>query len=220
MYRPCAPNPLHCSSAICISFPHDHFCHRLQAGLVRNCPGVFSNKPSNNSACRCVIAKIKSFSMVHRIPTFQQANMTMSTTWVQGTSTDVIFTMDLREVLSGKDITGSTLAPRSKCENDDFEDWPVAKEDGSEQCVLGRQYTFHRMARTNRNVPCFLQKDYVLQETETKVRLYPLVFISKSGKGSLHAINISDNFTSRYCRFVPRIMCLIARWLARRKEMV
>jgi Sortilin, neurotensin receptor 3, C-terminal len=92
---------------------------------------------------------------------------------VQEISNDVIFTMDLKDVLGGADINGTSLPPRSKCESADFEDWIVSKEDGSAECVLGMQYKYRRVARTNRNAACFLPKDYELATSASEVRLPP-----------------------------------------------
>lgn len=95
---------------------------------------------------------------------------------LQGVSNDVIFTMDLRDVLGGTDIKGTALAPRSKCEDADFEDWTASDERGSPECILGQKYTYRRVARTNFNSACFLPKDYKLRTTSAEVRACMLSF--------------------------------------------
>lgn len=88
---------------------------------------------------------------------------------MQGVSNDVIFTMDLREVLGGADIKGNTLPPRGKCDGNDFEDWTASTENGSAECILGKEYTYRRVTQTNRAAACFLPKNYELSTASSKV---------------------------------------------------
>ena len=84
--------------------------------------------------------------------------------------------MDIKDVLAGKDINGEANAPRN-CGDDsedhhstDFEDWVPSDELGAPECILGQQYTYRRIARTQRASACFLPKDYVLPTAKAAVR--------------------------------------------------
>lgn len=89
---------------------------------------------------------------------------------MQGTGNDVIFTMDIKDVLAGNDIENNSQSPRMLCENNDFEDWVASSENGSAECILGMRYTYHRVKRTDRAAACFLPKDYKLSSTSSEVR--------------------------------------------------
>ena len=90
---------------------------------------------------------------------------------MQGDKNDVIFTMDIKDVLAGNDINGNSNPPRAQCEEQtDFEDWVPSDESGVPECILGRQYTYRRVARTNRAASCFLRKDYELPPVKSDVR--------------------------------------------------
>lgn len=90
---------------------------------------------------------------------------------LQGKRNDVIYTIDIKDVLNGPDVNGTTMPPRSTCDPSDFEEWEVAKEnDGGPLCVLGERHTFHRVAATRRETACLLPKSYTLADTKTKVR--------------------------------------------------
>ena len=91
---------------------------------------------------------------------------------LQGVSNDVIFTIDLKEVLGGADIQGTTLPPRGKCDGNDFENWTASAENGSAECILGKEYTYRRVTQTNRAAACFLPKDYEMSTVTSTVRLF------------------------------------------------
>ena len=91
----------------------------------------------------------------------------------------MIFTIDLKDVLGGKDVNGTVLPPRASCEDSDFEQWTVTKERSTApMCVLGKHHTFHRIQATRRESACLLPKTYSLAESETKVWPTPLLLRS------------------------------------------
>jgi Sortilin, neurotensin receptor 3, C-terminal len=91
------------------------------------------------------------------------------TACLQNRRTDVLITIDIKEVLQGKDIKQDSIPPRSKCDAGDYEEWTPA-DGGAPQCILGSSYTFKRMRPTTRNDPCFLDKDYKAPPTKATVR--------------------------------------------------
>jgi hypothetical protein len=88
---------------------------------------------------------------------------------MQNTRTDVLITIDVREVLSGPDVNNTKLPPRAECSGRDFEDWIVPEEDGQPMCILGSTHTFRRMIRTPGDDGCFLPKDYSFPNLTTNV---------------------------------------------------
>ena len=97
------------------------------------------------------------------------ATFVVTVWWPQGARNDVIFTIDVADVLSGPDVNGTTMAPRSRCDEGDFEDWTVSKENAKDMCVLGQKHTFHRVGPSRREASCLLPKDYKLADTSTTV---------------------------------------------------
>eukprot|EP00892_Ulva_mutabilis_P002708 jgi/Ulvmu1/12438/UM009_0090.1 len=85
-----------------------------------------------------------------------------------GARNDVIYTIDIAEVLEGPDVNGTVLAPRHRCDDGDFEDWTVSKENSGPMCVFGKHHTFHRVGPARRETSCLLPKDYALAESETE----------------------------------------------------
>lgn len=77
--------------------------------------------------------------------------------------------MDLKDVLAGNDINGTSQPPRAQCEKGDFEDWTASSEAGGAECILGKKYLYHRVSPTNRAAACFLPKDYELPTTTSEV---------------------------------------------------
>ena len=97
--------------------------------------------------------------------------LTLSRAPLQSKRQDVIITIDVRDVLNGPDIDGTTLAPHAECTDDFFEDWTSGDENGEPLCILGKTHSFHRMKQLQgHDVGCFLPKDYNFTASETKAR--------------------------------------------------
>ena len=91
---------------------------------------------------------------------------------MQNRRTDVLITLDIKQILAGDDLQQATIPPRSKCDSADFEEW-VPADSGSTvpQCILGKTYSFTRMRQTTGNDPCILAKDYSPPPLTTQVRV-------------------------------------------------
>ena len=121
----------------------------------------------------------------------------------------MIITIDIRDVLSGPDISGNTVPPRAECDDSDFEDWTSGDETGEPLCILGSTHSFYRMKATQSDQGCFLKKDYVFKPAETKV-CPPLLLVEHLIDSCSSRSDWLASLLKTLCRVKTQRMCRVA----------